>query len=95
MKLTKSFLYIIIFFTTISISAQQNKKTMKDNLAIATFGNGCFWCTEAIFQQLKGVETVFSGYTGGQVKNPTYNEVCTGISGNAYVILIIYYKKLM
>ena len=43
---------------------------MKDNLAIATFGNGCFWCTEAIFQQLKGVETVVSGYTGGQVKNP-------------------------
>jgi len=90
MKLNKSFLFIIIFFTTISITAQQNKKTMKDNLAIATFGNGCFWCTEAIFQQLKGVETVLSGYTGGQVKNPTYKEVCTGTTGHAEVIQITY-----
>ncbi len=63
---------------------------MKDNLAIATFGNGCFWCTEAIFQQLKGVETVLSGYTGGQVKNPSYKEVCTGTTGHAEVIQITY-----
>lgn len=63
---------------------------MKDNLAIATFGNGCFWCTEAIFQQLKGVETVVSGYTGGQVKNPTYKEVCTGTTGHAEAIQITY-----
>lgn len=63
---------------------------MKDNLAIATFGNGCFWCTEAIFQQLKGVETVVSGYTGGQVKNPTYKEVCSGTTGHAEAIQITY-----
>ena len=63
---------------------------MKDNLAIATFGNGCFWCTEAIFQQLNGVETVVSGYTGGQVKNPTYKEVCTGTTGHAEAIQITY-----
>ena len=53
-------------------------------------GGGCFWCTEAIFQQLKGVETVVSGYTGGQVKNPTYKEVCTGTTGHAEAIQITY-----
>ena len=63
---------------------------MKDNLATATFGNGCFWCTEAIFQQLKGVSTVLPGYTGGKVKNPTYREVCTGTTGHAEVIQITY-----
>lgn len=90
MKLVKSFLYVIILFSTLSISAQKNSKSMKDNLAIATFGNGCFWCTEAIFQQLKGVETVVSGYTGGQVKNPTYKEVCSGTTGHAEAIQITY-----
>lgn len=63
---------------------------MKDHLAIATFGNGCFWCTEAIFQQLKGVETVLPGYTGGTVKNPSYKEVCTGTTGHAEAIQITY-----
>jgi peptide-methionine (S)-S-oxide reductase len=90
MKLHHSFLYLTIFFSTLSISAQQNKKLMKDHLAIATFGNGCFWCTEAIFQQLKGVETVLPGYTGGTVKNPSYKEVCTGTTGHAEAIQITY-----
>lgn len=56
----------------------------------ATFGNGCFWCTEAIFQNLKGVEKVASGYTGGKVKNPTYKEVCSGLTGHAEVIQITF-----
>lgn len=56
----------------------------------ATFGNGCFWCTEAIFKSLKGVETVESGYSGGKVKNPTYREVCTGETGHAEVIQITF-----
>ncbi|MGI9532370.1 peptide-methionine (S)-S-oxide reductase MsrA [Lutimonas sp.] len=63
---------------------------MNDQLAVATFGNGCFWCTEAIFQQLKGVKTVLPGYTGGEVKNPTYKEVCTGTTGHAEAIQITY-----
>ena len=63
---------------------------MKDNLSIATFGNGCFWCTEAIFQQLKGVSEVLPGYTGGAVKNPSYKEVCTGTTGHAEVIQITF-----
>ncbi len=56
----------------------------------ATFGGGCFWCTEAIFKSLKGVETVESGYSGGKVKNPTYKEVCTGETGHAEVIQITF-----
>jgi peptide-methionine (S)-S-oxide reductase len=59
-------------------------------MAIATFGNGCFWCTEAVFQRLKGVQTVVSGYSGGRVKNPTYGQVCTGTTGHAEAIQIIY-----
>jgi methionine-S-sulfoxide reductase len=56
----------------------------------ATFGNGCFWCTEAVFQQLKGVDSVVSGYSGGTVKNPTYEQVCTGTTGHAEVAQITY-----
>ena len=84
------FVLPLILILTISLSAQKNKKNMNDQLAVATFGNGCFWCTEAIFQQLKGVETVLPGYTGGQVKNPTYKEVCTGSTGHAEAIQITY-----
>jgi len=61
----------------------------------ATFGNGCFWCTEAIFQNLKGVESVVSGYSGGKVKNPTYKEVCSGLTGHAEVIEIEYDADLI
>jgi peptide-methionine (S)-S-oxide reductase len=56
----------------------------------ATFGSGCFWCTEAIFQQLRGVQSVVSGYTGGQVLNPTYAQVCNGNTGHAEAIRIVY-----
>lgn len=54
----------------------------------ATFGGGCFWCTEAVFQRVKGVESVVSGYTGGKTKNPTYEDVCTGTTGHAEVIQV-------
>ena len=59
-----------------------------EGLAVATFGAGCFWCVEAIFQDLKGVHQVVSGYMGGQVKNPTYREVCSGLTGHAEVLQI-------
>ncbi len=59
-------------------------------MAKATFGAGCFWCTEAVFQQLKGVQTVVSGYSGGAVPNPTYRQVCTGTTGHAEVIQVTY-----
>ena len=61
----------------------------------ATLGGGCFWCTEAIFKSLKGVETVESGYSGGHTKNPTYKEVCTGETGHAEVIQIIFDPKII
>jgi len=67
----------------------------------ATFGTGCFWCTETIFEQLKGVQKASSGYTGGQKLNPTYEEICTGTTGHAEAIEITYdpsiitYKELL
>lgn len=56
----------------------------------ATFASGCFWCVEAIFQELKGVISVTSGYTGGKIKNPTYREVCSGLTGHAEACQIVY-----
>jgi len=55
---------------------------------IAVFGGGCFWCTEAVFDELRGVQSVVSGYAGGTVKNPTYEQVCGGRTGHAEVIRI-------
>jgi peptide-methionine (S)-S-oxide reductase len=63
---------------------------MNTNLDTATFGTGCFWCTEAIFQELKGVQKVTSGYSGGHVKNPTYEQVCAKTTGHAEVVQIVY-----
>ena len=73
----------------------KNKSTVSinSNLDTATFANGCFWCTEAIFQQLEGVESVRSGYTGGSVRNPTYQQVSTGNTGHAEALEIFYDPK--
>lgn len=68
---------------------------MENNKDTAIFGAGCFWCVEAVFQQLVGVDTVISGYAGGSVKNPTYKEVCTGQTGHAEVCKIIYNPQLI
>src|SRR5574342_599861 len=56
----------------------------------AVFGGGCFWCTEAVFDELRGVQSVVSGYAGGSVKNPTYEQVCNGRTGHAEAIRIEY-----
>ena len=61
-----------------------------DGLAKATFAGGCFWCTEAVYAELKGVKGVTSGYIAGQVPNPTYKQVCTGQTGHAEAIEIEY-----
>src|SRR6185295_9852634 len=58
-----------------------------------TFATGCFWCTEAVFQQLKGVKKVTSGYSGAHVENQTYKEVCTGLTGHAECIQLLYDPK--
>lgn len=85
----------ILFFLSFNLTAQKNSNTMNDQLEIATFGNGCFWCTEAIFQQLDGVESVLPGYTGGDSKNPSYKEICTGTTGHAEVIQIAFDPKII
>lgn len=64
-----------------------------DDTTVATFGNGCFWCTEAIFQQLKGVTSVTSGYTGGSAKDPTYEQICRGDTGHAEAIRVTFDPK--
>ena len=82
---------IIIFASLIVMSLfteSSNGKENKGNLETATFGGGCFWCTEAIFERLKGVESAESGYSGGHVANPTYQQVCTGETGHAEVIQV-------
>jgi len=62
---------------------------------VATFGTGCFWCTEAVFQELKGVVKVYSGYMGGHVANPSYEEVCTGTTGHAECLQIFYDPEVL
>ncbi|MCS7298296.1 MAG: peptide-methionine (S)-S-oxide reductase MsrA [Bacteroidia bacterium] len=61
----------------------------------ATFGGGCFWCTEALFKQIKGVEEVFPGYAGGDVPNPTYEQVCTGKTGHAEVVRVRFRPEII
>lgn len=62
---------------------------------ITTLANGCFWCTEAIFKRLKGVKSLLPGYAGGTVKNPTYDQVCTGTTGHAESIQIEFDPKVI
>lgn len=93
-------LLILFGALTTLVSCAQNPpkpaKTMErqppvaSSLDTATFGNGCFWCTEAVFQELKGVQKVVSGYSGGSVKNPSYKAVCTGTTGHAECLQITY-----
>ena len=75
------------------ISMDQKETTKSTDTA--TFGEGCFWCVEAAFQQLNGVISVSSGYSGGQVKNPSYKEVCTGSTGHAEVCQIVFNPQLI
>jgi peptide-methionine (S)-S-oxide reductase len=77
---------------TVSLADDPKTKdaTGEKKMEIATFGGGCFWCTEAVFQRMKGVEKVVSGYSGGKVENPTYEQVCSGRTGHAEVIQITY-----
>ena len=78
---TLKFIILISFMILGSGSSYGKKDT-------ATFASGCFWCTEAIFQELQGVRNVESGYTGGQVRNPSYSEVCAGTTGHVEAVRI-------
>jgi len=74
---------------------------MSERVQYATFAGGCFWCTEAIFKRLKGVQSVESGYSGGTIENPSYEQVCSGTTGHAEAIKITFdssiipYEKLL
>jgi peptide-methionine (S)-S-oxide reductase len=101
----KRFLYILpalLFGTAFSACGQTSSKAGSEDtnskstpmtastLDTATFGAGCFWCVEAQFQLLDGVVSVTSGYSGGTIKNPSYKEVCTGSTGHAEVVQVVY-----
>lgn len=79
---------VLFLALTMSLSAQPNPSAPQTRFA--TFGGGCFWCTEAVFELLPGVKSVESGYAGGHTPNPTYQQVCTGETGHAEVIRIEY-----
>jgi peptide-methionine (S)-S-oxide reductase len=88
------FVFMFTLLSTCVVTCKDNKPEMKQKeeknmnnqntkLETATFGSGCFWCTEAIFERVNGVSSVVSGYSGGDVENPTYKEVCNGNTGHA------------
>ncbi|MEO5563008.1 MAG: peptide-methionine (S)-S-oxide reductase MsrA [Chitinophagaceae bacterium] len=75
---------------TTTNNTTMDNTTLKPGTDVATFANGCFWCTEAIFEQLDGVISAVSGYSGGQTQNPTYKQICTGETGHAECLQITY-----
>lgn len=87
-KLMLAVLLCTFMFKVTGQSIQTKNKKMNDNLETAILANGCFWCTEAVFQLLDGVESVISGYTGGEIKHPSYKQITSGKSGHAEAIEI-------
>src|SRR4051812_12703115 len=96
--------FLLALSLTLTLASAQSKPIMNDSTnrtALATFGGGCYWCTEAIYQMVPGVKSVVSGFAGGTRENPTYEEVCTGTTGHAEVIQVEYdpsvtsYEKLL
>ncbi len=93
-----SIITIIFAFSSCSNAQfdEENKMINESkNMDTITLGAGCFWCIEAVFSELKGVESVVAGYAGGFVKNPSYKEVCSGTTGHAEVAQIIYNPSLI
>jgi len=80
----------MILTTTMMPAEAENNEKPGNETDTATLASGCFWCTEAVFQELDGVISVMSGYTGGHVKNPAYREVCDGTTGHAEAVRVIY-----
>ena len=90
----KSILILLITLSTFAASQAQNPNNsdnpMDNNLQQATFGAGCFWCVEAVFEEVKGVKSAVAGYAGGEIKNPTYRQVASGNTGHAEVARITF-----
>lgn len=93
-------LYLLIFLPFYNCLGNNNNDLksldmQNEHLDTIYFGAGCFWCVEAIFQQVNGVEEVTPGYCGGTTKNPTYNEVCSGKTGHAEVAKIVFNPSIV
>jgi peptide-methionine (S)-S-oxide reductase len=86
---------LIIFVNLVFTITLFGNRNMKDTYELATFGGGCFWCVEAIFERVKGVATAESGYSGGHTANPDYKQVTSGLSGHAEVVQIAFDPKLV
>jgi peptide-methionine (S)-S-oxide reductase len=96
MRMKSILLPALLVVVSQALAQKKNQPAMNSNqLAVATFGAGCFWCTEAVFLSVKGVTKVESGYSGGKVKNPTYREVCSGLTGHAEVTQITFDPKVV
>ncbi len=80
---------------SLSLTFEKEKEATTHKNAVITLGAGCFWCVEAVFEQLQGVVSAVSGYSGGATKNPTYKEVCTGTTGHAEVVHITYNPSII
>jgi len=89
------FLILILAAGKSDNQKKENKMIQDKNLETATFGEGCFWCSEAIFERVEGVKSVTSGYAGGTVANPSYQQVCTGTTGHAEVIQLTFDPKVI
>jgi len=90
----RRYTFVIFAGLLLSLSLYGNDG-MKDKFEIATFGGGCFWCTEAIFERVKGVQEVASGYAGGHVSNPDYKMVTSGTTGHAEVVQITFDPEIV
>ena len=85
--------FLIVLLLSLSMMGQNNSKKTTSNLENITLGGGCYWCIETIFENLTGVKTVVSGFSGGKIANPSYEAVCTGKTGHAEVVQITFDKK--
>ena len=90
----KNLFLISLFALSLNGFAQNSKTKSSSNLETITLGGGCYWCVEAVYENLAGVKSVVSGFSGGKVANPTYEEVCTGTTGHAEVVQITYDKNI-
>ncbi|HCN83534.1 MAG TPA: peptide-methionine (S)-S-oxide reductase [Sphingobacteriaceae bacterium] len=100
-----SLVILLLFFSCNSSGQPKGKSadggvrkvnlTASKGIAIASFAEGCFWCSEHIFEELAGVDSAVSGYAGGKVVNPTYEQVCTETTGHAETVLVYYNPKVI
>jgi peptide-methionine (S)-S-oxide reductase len=94
---TKLASYLLVLFTIVSCNAQPEKLSLepKKGKEIAVFASGCFWCTEHVFEAISGVDEAVSGYSGGTMKNPSYEQVGSNKTGHAESVAVFYDPKIV